>query len=159
MSEHKKYIQIFEQYGYVLNFKFRHLSKNRILYASKKKEQFTYVITEVYPANCSKNKEKSKSTVILVSKLNIEENEYKICNSNLQSALERIIRKLDKSNKISLNIAQKFKLYLFYPTVFRKYYKDIFTPIILICFAIFLIIMGILEAQATVHWEQEIFGI
>lgn len=154
MTNHKKYIQIFKQYGYVLNFKFRDMSKNE--------KQYTYVIVELYPANCSKDKENSKNIIIFVSKilsLSIKKNKYKIYNSNLQSSLEKFIKKLDKSNKVSLNIAQKFKLYLFYPTIFKKYYKDIFSPVIFICFVVFILVMAIMEAKATAHWKYEIFGI
>lgn len=154
MSNHKKYIQIFKQYGYVLSFKFWDTSKN--------KKQYIYVIAEIYPAIYSKDNKNSKKIIIFVSKiliLDINKNKIKILNSNLQSVLKKAIKNLDKSNELSLNIAQKFKLYLFYPAMFKKYYKDIFSPIIFICFLVFILVLAIMEAKTTAHWKYEIFGI
>lgn len=154
IENYKQYISIFKQYGYIIKFNFQYLGKN--------KNQCLYVITEIHPEFCLEDKKNSKYNIIFVSKFlsyNINTDEINVYNTNLQKQLNKVIENLKSTEKPSLSIFKKFKLYLFYPKIFKKYYKDIFSPAILICFIIFILIISIMDAQAKAHWKYEIFGI
>ncbi len=152
LDSHNNYIEQYNCYGYILNFKFWHEKKNNICYI--------YIIAEIY----KKGKMGKNEKIILFNKfLSVLNSKVSFNNTMSLDKTLIVLQKKAKNHNLFNNkfIIFLLKVVLYYkkPSVFKKYYKDTITPIILIVFLIFMIFMAILEAKATIDWKYNLFGI
>ena len=153
IEKNKKFIELFKQRGYVLNFKF---------IKSKSKIVLKYnVIAELYPAEYTKGKA-IKSNAILIKKsefLMVSNNKVHIYNNHLDLWFAKKLKKIQKNDekKLKYNIVTLFIISLIYPDIYKKYYSKDFSVFKIVILIVVVIILAIIEAKYHYDIKRRLF--